>query len=247
MKRKAKMPPASNSSYPWRFSTYLQPAIPFRRRSSATTETSIATRRDSSASSTDSQSSQSTTPSEPSSPQSLCGDTSLLRCSRCLEHICPVSCIISKGFHGRHGRAYLVSASALGTPNEEALSLSNIVEGRAERRVLVTGPHTVANISCANCHCELGWKYVAAGEEDQQYKVGKYILETTRVVKMVNWEEENQSFGQRGKELQNIEDEDEEIVFNSEDDDECEDLFSGVWSEKLAAKRRRDKLWKTIR
>jgi len=121
-------------------------------------------------------------------------------------------------------------------------ALPNVVEGRSERRMLVTGAHTVANITCAKCHCELGWKYLAASEDEQQYKVGKYILETTRVVKNVDWEEES-SQDVVMKDMQNGKHEGR-IEFDSEDDDECEDLFSGVWSEKLALKRRRDRLWK---
>lgn len=31
----------------------------------------------------------------------------------------------------------------------------------------------------------------------------------------------------------------DQIEFDSEDEDECEDLFAGVWSQALAAKRRR--------
>ncbi len=31
----------------------------------------------------------------------------------------------------------------------------------------------------------------------------------------------------------------DEVVFDSQDEDECEDLFAGVWSPALAARRRR--------
>jgi hypothetical protein len=34
------------------------------------------------------------------------------------------------------------------------------------------------------------------------------------------------------------------VVFDSEDEDECEDLFLGVWSEALAKRRRKDKAWR---
>lgn len=33
------------------------------------------------------------------------------------------------------------------------------------------------------------------------------------------------------------------IEFDSQDEDECEDLFMGIWSPSLAKKRRRNKLW----
>ena len=36
----------------------------------------------------------------------------------------------------------------------------------------------------------LGWKYVSAEEEAQKYKVGMFILETKRVIRSVDWENE---------------------------------------------------------
>jgi len=97
---------------------------------------------------------------------------------------------------------------------------------------------------------------LAAQEEDQQYKVGKYILETRRVVKGVDWEDENgvnlagniKDVSRKKVESDSDttdSDEDEgDVVFDSQDEDECEDLFMGIWSEKLALKRRREKAWK---
>jgi hypothetical protein len=81
----------------------------------------------------------------------------------------------------------------------------------------------------------LGWKYVDAKEESQRYKIGKYILETKRVVRGGEWED--RCVDDVGKETQ----EEEEVEFDSQDEDECEDLFSGVWSVGLARKRRRER------
>ena len=39
----------------------------------------------------------------------------------------------------------------------------------------------------------------------------------------------------------------EVIEFDSEDEDECEDLFMGIWTPALAKKRRRAKAWKDER
>lgn len=102
-------------------------------------------------------------------------------------------------------------------------------------RQLVTGAHTVSDISCALCGNGLGWKYVAADEEGQRYKVGKFILETKRVCRGVEWDggEEEGVEGGVGKEGE------EEVEFDSQDEDECEDLFAGVWSPQLARRRRR--------
>lgn len=74
-----------------------------------------------------------------------------------------------------------------------------------------------------------------AEEETQRYKIGKYILETKRVVKSSNqWEDEDVEAG-AGQE------QGEDIEFDSQDEDECEDLFSGMWSPELARRRRRNR------
>ena len=90
----------------------------------------------------------------------------------------------------------------------------------------------------------LGWKYVSAEEEGQRYKVGKFILETRRVCRSASWEREEDGLGGGGRrsspplEMPMVSEE-EEIEFDSQDEDECEDLFLGVWTPQLAAKRRR--------
>ena len=85
----------------------------------------------------------------------------------------------------------------------------------------------------------LGWKYVEAEEESQRYKVGKFILETKRVVRGAGWENEDidSEVGGAGKRGEK----DEEIEFDSQDEDECEDLFAGIWSPALARRRRKNK------
>ena len=127
-------------------------------------------------------------------------------------------------------------------------------------RNLVTGQHTVSDISCAICGSVLGWKYVEASEESQKYKVGKYILETKRIRIGVSWE--NNGFGDsdedaydeivplNSSELRNLHDGHHsssnkkrlvDVEFDSQDEDECEDLFAGVWSPALALKRKQRK------
>lgn len=123
----------------------------------------------------------------------------------------------------------------------------------------------MSDISCVVCGAILGWKYVDAEEETQKYKVGKFILETKRVIRGVSWENEVESdpalsayeeFGgvrasrggvaaKRDSGIGRVKEEDEEeIEFDSQDEDECEDLFAGVWSPSLARKRRRNKMWR---
>lgn len=52
-------------------------------------------------------------------------------------------------FHGHGGRAFLFERCV------------NVTAGRPEDRMLLTGMHVVADISCASCGSELGWKYVS--------------------------------------------------------------------------------------
>src|SRR4051812_20202755 len=79
------------------FPLYLFPSLPFRRRRSSVI----------------SDATNSTTASPSSSPPQptsflAARPTSHLRCQKCLADLIPTSSIISKGFTGRHGRAYLV-------------------------------------------------------------------------------------------------------------------------------------------
>lgn len=221
------------------FPLYLLPPIPFfhRRRSSSTSTTTI--------------SPSSSPPTQPTFlPPSV--PPAHLRCAKCLTHLLPTTSIISKGFTGRHGRAYLVSPpppTALYPYNTHAThasinddfqpgDLPNVATLKPMPRQLVTGAHTVSDVSCKVCGEVLGWKYVDAEEDAQKYKVGKFILETKRVVQGAGWE------GDAIEEERGVVD--GEIEFDSQDEDECEDLFAGVWSPALARRRRRNKIAKGL-
>ncbi|KAK2762818.1 hypothetical protein FQN54_000993 [Arachnomyces sp. PD_36] len=199
--------------------------------------------------------------SEPSREKYLDGHLSYLRCGRCATDLCLTSQIISKGFTGRHGRAYLVSptpstsAVSMTSTSSSSSSLPNTITHRPVPRQLVTGAHTVSDISCFHCGSVLGWKYVAAEEESQRYKVGKYILETKRISATSCWEGTTttttgssadvvsskplteQQLNPGVSEFNNSSPDD--VEFDSQDEDECEDLFAGVWSPELASRRRR--------
>ncbi|KAH9874095.1 hypothetical protein IAQ61_004723 [Plenodomus lingam] len=215
------------------FPLYLLPSNPFRRRRSSAYSTSTA-----------STGSPSSSPPQPTSFLSR-NPTSHLRCYKCLSDLVPVSAIISKGFTGRHGKAYLVappsSANVLSggdTPIDwKKDDLPNTLTHKAVPRQLVTGAHTVSDISCRSCGCVLGWKYVDAVEEAQKYKIGKFILETKRVVKSTGWEDTG--IDEDG----GLEVKDDDIEFDSQDEDECEDLFSGIWTPKLAKSRRKNRVF----
>jgi hypothetical protein len=240
-----------------------------------------------------------------------------LRCSRCAADFAYHAQIVSKAFFGRHGRAYLVAplpapghppppswwpvplhvpgtaadpslASEQETESEEP-GLLNVRIGTPEERLLATGLHTVADVSCLSCGQYVGWKYIAARNQTQKYKVGKFILETGRVVKYQPLEDETviretdgaeSRDGVRAKRRvsyapsrrrssamfetddveEDVADSDNErsglqrglgkggspsdaevVVFDSEDESECDDIFAGIWDPTVAAQRRRSK------
>ncbi|OJD17812.1 hypothetical protein AJ78_02111 [Emergomyces pasteurianus Ep9510] len=269
------------------FPSYLLPSIPFRRRLWKSNKTTIPTPKaslsTSSPSPSPSSSSTTTTASSSNSPSQgndgdngdndganvinppgfLQGHKSYLRCTRCSADLCLTSQIISKGFTGRHGRAYLVSADpstdgisiAPSTASLHRTSLPNTVTQQPLPRQLVTGAHTVSDITCRFCGSLLGWKYVAAEEESQKYKVGKFILETKRVSVCSSWENNDVGGGTCGgndngdqlfdyyysQKSATADGNGCDVEFDSQDEEECEDLFSGMWSPWLAARRRRDR------
>lgn len=164
----------------------------------------------------------------------------------CSTDVAFASQIISKGFTGRHGRAFLVSPTAASADQ----SLLNVRVGRSENRQLVTGWHVVADITCNTCSTKLGWKYVDAKEESQRYKIGKFILETERVMTFCSWEDDvsfhdepSESRGLARRESghsvdDNQEAQDSDVSFDSEDEDECDDIFAGTWDAEAVARRR---------
>ena len=183
----------------------------------------------------------------------LSSHRSHLRCAKCAIDICPTSQIVSKGFTGRHGRAYLVSPSASSISTSETFRASkntcllNTKTDSPTSRQLVTGTHTVSDVRCAFCSSLLGWKYDEAEEESQRYKVGKYILETKMICSSSNWENEDRVTPPVSLQVKQIHDANGEggVEFDSQDEDECEDLFAGVWSPSLARKRRHNKVFRS--
>jgi len=86
-------------------------------------------------------------------------------CSNCRTHLTSHDDIISKSFHGRHGRAYLFDECV------------NVIKGPEENRRLMTGLHVVSDIHCKRCKKIVGWTYSKAYERSQKYKEGKFVIE----------------------------------------------------------------------
>lgn len=95
----------------------------------------------------------------------------MLSCVKCRTHLTQYDDVISKSFHGRSGRGFLVRETV------------NTKLGRREERVLMTGLHTVCDVMCMNCSTCIGWKYEQAFNPSQHYKVGKFIVEQAKVKK----------------------------------------------------------------
>lgn len=93
-------------------------------------------------------------------------------CCRCRSHLATHDQIVSKAFQGRTGKAYLFN------------HVVNVVAGRAEERMLITGVHRVADIACTSCEENVGWKYEYAYDEAQKYKEGKFIIERAQIIKV---------------------------------------------------------------
>lgn len=244
--------PSSILSFP----TYILPSLPFRRKGSS----------DSTACSASSSASSPTanTFSEPTGPPDLASDSlgppvSYIRCARCAAELCLTDQIVSRGFTGRFGRAYLVapleSSRSTSARKVTIPSLPNTHTLKAVPRQLVTGAHTVSDVICAGCGVGLGWKYVHAEEESQRYKIGKFILETKRISIASRWErdaydddEPGVSDGDWGGAVADAGLEELmrptlvnglDVEFDSQDEEECEDLFAGSWSAEAVAKRRK--------
>ncbi|KAK6542993.1 Protein yippee-like 2 [Orbilia ellipsospora] len=189
----------------------------------------------------------------PKPTSSLTTTTSYLHCLNCRTNLCFTSSVISKGFTGRHGRAYLVTH----------IIPSNIIHGRPTSRALQTGAHTVSDISCKICGSTLGWKYIHAEERSQRYKIGKYILETGRVGKVNVWDGElinpsnepkkrtlsGANTGEGKKAMEEKEDwepgwetlGDDEVEVDLADEEELEEMFSGNWNKDKVLRRRERK------
>lgn len=107
-------------------------------------------------------------------------------CNQCRTHLTSHDDIISKSFHGRHGRKFVSeklvkpSLSNNGFNPGRAYLFEhsvNIVIGPAEDRMLITGLHSVCDIFCKRCKKMVGWTYAKAYEPSQKYKEGKFIIE----------------------------------------------------------------------
>lgn len=120
----------------------------------------------------------------------------LFSCSTCHSHLVSQKDIISRAFQGRVNTSpivdmfnntiftYIPIPVQLG-PAFLVKRVVNIFQSKEEERMLMTGIHTVADISCDICKSKIGWIYIKSPEKTQKYKEGKFIIEKLKVIKEV--------------------------------------------------------------
>lgn len=52
----------------------------------------------------------------------------------------------------------------------------NVELHKSEQKMLLSGLHTISNITCKGCHTPLGWVYLKANDPAQRYKEGMSCL-----------------------------------------------------------------------
>ncbi|CAN6357296.1 unnamed protein product, partial [Urochloa humidicola] len=97
----------------------------------------------------------------------------IYRCKHCGTHLAYATDIISRMFRCKNGKAYLLD------------KMVNVTDGEKDDRMMTTGMHTVCDIFCVACGSMVGWKYLAAVEKTQRYKVGKFLLDRAEVLAAV--------------------------------------------------------------
>ena len=59
----------------------------------------------------------------------------------------------------------------------------NVFVGPTSEKEMTTGVHIVSDVYCIQCCIIIGWTYIDAVEEDQKYKIGKFIIEKSYMSK----------------------------------------------------------------
>ena len=91
------------------------------------------------------------------------------RCKCCATSLALSDDVISKSFSSNYGRAFLFN------------NVVNVSFGTVDKRMMMSGMHTVCDVFCCCCGQILGWKYVEAHDRSQKFKEGKFVLERRRI------------------------------------------------------------------
>ncbi|KAI9083790.1 hypothetical protein K1719_034258 [Acacia pycnantha] len=70
--------------------------------------------------------------------------------------------------------------TVLGRQGRRTFLFNNVVNvtfGEEEEREMTGGKHTVVDIFCVRCGSDVGLKFLSAQQQNERYKVGKFLLE----------------------------------------------------------------------
>jgi len=98
--------------------------------------------------------------------------SSVYICNKCNCHFANVEDLLSKGFRGSGGKAYLFK------------NVVNYMVGELEDRTFTSGDYTVRDLLCIQCTEVIGWRYEVSKDPSQQYKEGKFIIEKIKMTKV---------------------------------------------------------------
>eukprot|EP01112_Ceratiomyxa_fruticulosa_P013689 TRINITY_DN3865_c0_g1_i1.p1 TRINITY_DN3865_c0_g1~~TRINITY_DN3865_c0_g1_i1.p1 ORF type:complete len:169 (+),score=30.98 TRINITY_DN3865_c0_g1_i1:306-812(+) len=98
--------------------------------------------------------------------------SSVYICNKCNCHFANVEDLLSKGFRGSGGKAYLFK------------NVVNFLVGDLEDRTFTSGDYTVRDLLCLQCMEVIGWRYEVSKDPSQQYKEGKFIIEKIKMTKV---------------------------------------------------------------
>ncbi|KAK4253244.1 hypothetical protein QN277_010571 [Acacia crassicarpa] len=93
-------------------------------------------------------------------------------CKHCKTPLALANDLISESIQGRQAgrRTYLFN------------NVVNVTFGQEEQREMIGGLHTVVDMFCVSCGFDVGWKFLSAQQQTEQYKVGKFILERFKLL-----------------------------------------------------------------
>lgn len=100
-------------------------------------------------------------------------------CATCHVHLGLPTWVLSKNFTCHTGAAYLFDRVL----NLHPIDPTGLGAG-VQEKLLRTGVHRVEDVRCRGCDGYLGWYYHSTSGGEQDYKLGKIVLEKSLLVKL---------------------------------------------------------------
>ena len=95
-------------------------------------------------------------------------------CVKCKTHVAAATPanVTSSDYSGVSGKALLVAE----------VILPNLRQQPPRERALLTGVHVTSDLHCGTCSALIGWRYLAANDPAQAFKVGSCVIERAFLV-----------------------------------------------------------------